>query len=145
MRWKKREEPKRLRGGWRGEARRGGGTGRRGALPLSTPSHPNSFRLSCSHTPTNNPGRRKGTRSIKRSPFLICRARARTQPTMPLYELLALGVPRLPREEVARIIQRLGRAVYDRGGVVTDVKSYGEQPLAYKIRGTSGKYDQVRC
>ncbi len=63
---------------------------------------------------------------------------------MPLYELLALGVPRLPRDEVARIIQRLGRAVYDRGGVVTGVKSYGEQPLAYKIRGTSGKYDQVR-
>lgn len=73
------------------------------------------------------------------------RARApRTAKKMPLYELLALGVPRLPREEVARIIQRLGRAVYDRGGVVTDVKSYGEQPLAYKIRGTSGKYDQVR-
>lgn len=63
---------------------------------------------------------------------------------MPLYELLALGVPRLPKEEVARMIQRLGRAVYDRGGVITDVKSYGEQPLAYKIRGTSGKYDQVR-
>lgn len=62
---------------------------------------------------------------------------------MPLYELLALGVPRLPKSEVARIIQRLGRAVYDRGGVVTNVKSYGEQPLAYKIRGTSGKYDQV--
>lgn len=42
------------------------------------------------------------------------------------------------------MMQKVGGVVYSAGGVVTDVKSYGRQYLAYKIRGVHGKYDQVR-
>jgi ribosomal protein S6 len=62
---------------------------------------------------------------------------------MPLYELLCLARPVLQREDLRRMIAKIGRTVYDKGGVVMDVQSYGLHPLAYKIRGVHGKYDQV--
>ena len=63
---------------------------------------------------------------------------------MPLYELLCLARPALQRQELRRMIAKVGQTVYGKGGVITDVKSYGLQPLAYKIRGVHGKYDEVR-
>lgn len=62
---------------------------------------------------------------------------------MPLYELLCLARPLLPRDELQRMIQKVGGLVYNKGGVVTNVVSYGKQPLAYKIRGVHGKYEEV--
>lgn len=63
---------------------------------------------------------------------------------MPLYELLCLARPRLPREDMSRMISRVGSAVFDKGGVITELKSFAEQPLAYPIRKTHGKYEEVR-
>jgi ribosomal protein S6 len=63
---------------------------------------------------------------------------------MPLYELLCLARPLLPRNELQRMIQKVGGMVYEKGGVVTNVVSYGKQPLAYKIKGVQGKFDEVR-
>lgn len=62
---------------------------------------------------------------------------------MPLYELLCLVRPALQRDELQRLIQKVGGLVYSKGGVVTDVVSFGTQPLAYKIRGVQGKFDEV--
>ena len=63
---------------------------------------------------------------------------------MPLYELLCLARPLLQRDELQRMIQKVGGLVYTKGGVVTNVVSYGKQPLAYKISGVQGKYEEVR-
>lgn len=62
---------------------------------------------------------------------------------MPLYELLCLARPLLPRDELQRMIQKVGGMVYSKGGVVTNVVSYGKQPLAYRIKGVQGKFDEV--
>ena len=62
---------------------------------------------------------------------------------MPLYELLCLVRPSLPRDALQRVIKKVGNVVYDSGGVVTNFLSYGEQQLAYRIRGVSGKHEQV--
>lgn len=64
---------------------------------------------------------------------------------MPLYELLCLARPALQRQVVARMIAAAGELVQARGGVVMDVSSYGEQPLAYRVRGVQGKFDKVRA
>jgi hypothetical protein len=77
--------------------------------------------------------------AAERSPQRTCHSAA----DMPLYELLCLARPVLQREDLRRMIAKVGRTVYDKGGVVMDVKSYGLHPLAYKIRGVHGKYDQV--
>lgn len=63
---------------------------------------------------------------------------------MPLYELLCLARPLLARGELQQMIHKVGGLVYSKGGVVTDVVSYGKQPLAYKIKGVQGKFDEVR-
>lgn len=62
---------------------------------------------------------------------------------MPLYELFCLARP-LRRSQLAEIMRKAGVAVLDKGGVITDIKSFGEQPLAYDIRQPSGKYSEVR-
>jgi ribosomal protein S6 len=62
---------------------------------------------------------------------------------MPLYELLCLARPVLPKAELARMIARIGALVQDKGGVITDVVSYGKQPLAYSIKGVHGKFVEV--
>lgn len=63
---------------------------------------------------------------------------------MPLYELLCLARPVLPRAELAAMISAVGGLVYDKGGVITNVVSYGKQPLAYRIKGVQGKFEEVR-
>lgn len=62
---------------------------------------------------------------------------------MPVYELLCLARPALARPALEAMLRRLGGLVQEQGGVVTNVTSYGEQDLAYSIRGVHGKYSQV--
>jgi ribosomal protein S6 len=64
---------------------------------------------------------------------------------MPLYELFCLARPALAKDELFKMIQKVGKAVYSRGGVVTEFTSYGQQNLAYKISGVHGKYTEVSC
>jgi ribosomal protein S6 len=59
-----------------------------------------------------------------------------------LYQLFCLARP-MAAGELSAMIQAVGRVVYSTGGVVCDVKSYGQQYLAYKIKGVRGKYEQV--
>jgi small subunit ribosomal protein S6 len=63
---------------------------------------------------------------------------------MPLYELLCLTRPELARPEITKIIQRIGTSVLSSGGIITDIKSYSNQLLAYDIRVPYKKFDEVR-
>lgn len=62
---------------------------------------------------------------------------------MPAYELLCLCAPALGKQQLGNIVQRVASVLYSKQAVITDVKSYGDTPLAYKIKGTRGKYEQV--
>lgn len=76
-------------------------------------------------------------------PINVYTANDAQRSSMPLYELLCLARPLLPRDELQRMIQKVGGLVYSKGGVVTNVVSYGKQPLAYRIKGVQGKFDEV--
>ncbi len=62
---------------------------------------------------------------------------------MPAYELFCLARPTLARADLARMMQRIGSIVFDKGGVITSVSSYDEQPLAYRVRKSNEKYNSV--
>lgn len=64
-------------------------------------------------------------------------------PTMPLYELLCLAKPALSRPDMVSMIHGIGSVVYKHGGFITDLKSYGEQSLAYDIRRPFERYHQA--
>ena len=63
---------------------------------------------------------------------------------MPLYELFCLARPRLPKAQLGDIIKLAARTVLDKGGLLTDVKSFGERELAYEIRKPGAKYNEVK-
>jgi small subunit ribosomal protein S6 len=64
---------------------------------------------------------------------------------MPLYELFAVAKPRLPKAQLADIMRAIGKTVMDQGGVVTDIKSYGDRRLAYDIRQPGARYSEVNA
>lgn len=57
---------------------------------------------------------------------------------MPVYELFALLRADLPREKIVDVLRKAGTTVLAGNGVLTDLKSYGEQPLAYRINSPAG-------
>ncbi|GIL89996.1 hypothetical protein Vretimale_18009 [Volvox reticuliferus] len=61
---------------------------------------------------------------------------------MPLYELLCFAKP-APRAELVNLFRALGAVVYTNGGFVTQLKSYGEQYLAYDLRQPFERYDRA--
>jgi small subunit ribosomal protein S6 len=62
---------------------------------------------------------------------------------MPLYELLCLAKPLLPKDDMFRMMHKVGTVVFDKGGIITTLKSYGNQTLAQDIRKTPQKFSQV--
>lgn len=63
---------------------------------------------------------------------------------MPLYELFCLTRPGLPRKELVKIIMKACNPIVASKGVITDIKSFGEQQLAYKVKIPGDKFDHVR-
>lgn len=63
---------------------------------------------------------------------------------MPLYELFCLSKAQLSKVQLSEVIKLAGRIVLNHGGVITDVKSFGEQQLAYEIRRPGEKHHAVR-
>jgi small subunit ribosomal protein S6 len=63
---------------------------------------------------------------------------------MPLYELFALARPQLSKAQLGGIIKQVSTIVLDSGGVLTDLKSFGERRLAYEIRKPGAKFSEVR-
>ncbi|GFR40028.1 hypothetical protein Agub_g564 [Astrephomene gubernaculifera] len=61
---------------------------------------------------------------------------------MPLYELLCLAKP-AARADMVALMKTLGDVVYRNGGFVTQLKSFGEQHLAYDIHRPFEKYDRA--
>lgn len=62
---------------------------------------------------------------------------------MPLYELLCLSKPLMARQELAALMRQCGELLCTGGGVITGIKSYGNQELAYNIRRPFEKYGEV--
>lgn len=62
---------------------------------------------------------------------------------MPLYELFCLARPQLAKAQMADIIKLAGRTVLDKGGVITDIKSFGDQSLAYEIQRPGERHSHV--
>ena len=63
---------------------------------------------------------------------------------MPLYDALAVVASKLPRAQVAVILRKAANAVYEGGGVLTDITSYGSQELAYPIRKYGEVHEEAR-
>ncbi|XP_047948063.1 37S ribosomal protein MRP17, mitochondrial-like [Salvia hispanica] len=61
---------------------------------------------------------------------------------MPLYDCMLLLKPTVPKEALFDLIARVGKHVYRRNGVVTDLKSLGTVQLGYGIRKLDGRYYQ---
>ncbi|XVE86113.1 hypothetical protein DITRI_Ditri18aG0010400 [Diplodiscus trichospermus] len=61
---------------------------------------------------------------------------------MPLYDCMLLLKPHVTKEAVLDLVSRVGRHVYSRNGVLTDIKSFGTIQLGYGIKKLSGRYYQ---
>ncbi|XP_057767549.1 uncharacterized protein LOC130987861 [Salvia miltiorrhiza] len=59
---------------------------------------------------------------------------------MPLYDCMLLVKPTVPKEALLDLLARVGKHVYRRNGVVTDMKSFGTVQLGYGIRKLDGRY-----
>lgn len=64
---------------------------------------------------------------------------------MPLYELFCMARPALARPDAAQLMRNVAAAVLNKDGILTDIKSFGDHPLAYTIRRPGQRYEEVRC
>ncbi|PSC75436.1 mitochondrial ribosomal S6 [Micractinium conductrix] len=64
---------------------------------------------------------------------------------MPLYELFAVAKPRLAggQRALVEIMKAVGTQIQAANGVITDIKYYGERPLAYDIRQPGARYSEA--
>jgi len=63
---------------------------------------------------------------------------------MVLYDAMVIVRASAPRAHVAEVLRKLGARVFDAGGVVCDVASYGARTLAYEFRTPGEKHFEVR-
>ncbi|EPS68928.1 hypothetical protein M569_05839, partial [Genlisea aurea] len=61
---------------------------------------------------------------------------------MPLYDCMLLLKPSVAMESVMDLIAGVGKHVYRRNGVLTDVMSFGTVQLGYGIKKLDGRYYQ---
>lgn len=64
---------------------------------------------------------------------------------MPFYELFCLARPELARSQKAELLRLASKAVFSHGGVLTDMKSFGERTLAYRISRAGRLFTEVTC
>ncbi|CAA2966203.1 lisH domain-containing ARMC9-like [Olea europaea subsp. europaea] len=61
---------------------------------------------------------------------------------MPLYDCMLLLKPHVKKESLMELVSRVGKHVFRKNGVVTDMKSFGTVQLGYGIKKLDGKYYQ---
>ncbi|PON36756.1 Ribosomal protein [Parasponia andersonii] len=61
---------------------------------------------------------------------------------MPLYECMLLLKPHVKKEALMDLVARVGKHVYRRNGVLTELKSFGTVQLGYGIKKLDGRYYQ---
>ncbi|KAG6716702.1 hypothetical protein I3843_04G055800 [Carya illinoinensis] len=63
---------------------------------------------------------------------------------MPLYDCMLLLKPHVTNEALMDLVARIGKHIYRRNGVLTDMKSFGSVQLGYGIKKLDGRYYQGR-
>ncbi|KMS97936.1 hypothetical protein BVRB_4g097280 [Beta vulgaris subsp. vulgaris] len=61
---------------------------------------------------------------------------------MPLYDCVLLFKPHVNKQAITDLIARVGKHVYARNGVLTELKSIREVQLGYGIKKLDGRYFQ---
>ncbi|PHT48851.1 hypothetical protein CQW23_13059 [Capsicum baccatum] len=61
---------------------------------------------------------------------------------MPLYDCMLLLKPHVKEAAVMDLVAKVGKLVYRKNGVLTDLKSFGTVQLGYGIKKLDGKYYQ---
>ncbi|KAB1199010.1 hypothetical protein CJ030_MR1G029397 [Morella rubra] len=61
---------------------------------------------------------------------------------MPLYDCMLLLKPHVTKEALMDLVARIGKHVYRRNGVLTDMKCFGAVQLGYGIKKLDGRYYQ---
>ncbi|XP_075089911.1 uncharacterized protein LOC107784980 [Nicotiana tabacum] len=62
---------------------------------------------------------------------------------MPLYDCMLLLKSHVPKEALMDLVAKVGRHVYRKNGVPTDLKSFGNVNLGYGIKKLDGRYYQT--
>lgn len=63
---------------------------------------------------------------------------------MPCYQLIVFAKPEVSAEKLTNVFRSLARLVYREQGQFRYIENYGVRPLAYPIRSTGQKYEEVR-
>ncbi|ONK56622.1 uncharacterized protein A4U43_C10F10830 [Asparagus officinalis] len=63
---------------------------------------------------------------------------------MPLYDCMLLVKAHVTKEMITDLVGRVGKRVYQRKGVITDIKSFGTLELGYGIKKRDGRHFQGR-
>lgn len=63
---------------------------------------------------------------------------------MPLYDCMLLLKPHITRPDIMDLVSRVGKHIYQRNGVITELKSMGTRHLGYGIRKLDGRYYEVK-
>ncbi|XP_010557635.1 PREDICTED: uncharacterized protein LOC104826572 [Tarenaya hassleriana] len=61
---------------------------------------------------------------------------------MPLYDCMLLFKPVIRKESLMDLVARVGRHVYSRNGVLTEIRSFGKVELGYGIKMLDGRHYQ---
>ncbi|KAH0771024.1 hypothetical protein KY290_015005 [Solanum tuberosum] len=61
---------------------------------------------------------------------------------MPLYDCMLLLKPHVKKEALMDLVAKVGKHVYRKNGVLTDLKSFGTVQLGYGIKKLDGRYYQ---